>query len=330
MPEVSIIIPVYNVIKYFEKCMESVLSQKMRDFEVILIDDGSTDGSGALCDRYAAEDGRVSAVHQSNAGLAAARNAGLACAAGNYVCFIDSDDYVSPDCLEKSLAAAKRHQADLVIFDYDFVDETGSMLFRYHAGLEPDRLLTLKTTPELINVSPSSCNKLYRKALFERAEACFPEGRLYEDLATTPKLLPGASAVYLPESLYYYVNHKGSIMRMAVPDPERRYRDRVFAVDSVRAYYAEKGLADAFRENLEFLAIYHIYFMLSIETLAEDSRSAYLKKYREYIRREYPAYKKNPWIPLLFTKRERIKFRLLNGKHYRLIVFLGKIKGVLR
>ena len=330
MPEVSIVIPVYNVIKYFEKCMASVLSQKMQDFEVILVDDGSTDGSGALCDRYAAEDERVFALHQSNAGLSAARNAGLANARGTYVCFIDSDDYVSEAFLGKSLAAAKRYQADLVIFVYDFVDETGSRLFQYHAGLEPDRLLTLKTTPELINVSPSSCNKLYRKALLERAEACFPEGRLYEDLATTPKLFFSASAVYLPETLYYYVNHKGSIMRMAFPDPERRYQDRVFAVDSVRAYYAEKGLAGALRENLEFLAIYHIYFMLSIETLAEDPRSAYLKKFREYIRREYPDYKKNPWIPVLFTKRERIKFRLLNGRHYRLIVFLGKIKGVLR
>jgi len=330
VPEVSIIIPVYNTEKYFEKCMESVLAQKERDFEVILVDDGSTDRSGALCDFYAEKDDRVSVLHKNNAGPAAARNSGLSCAAGKYLCFVDSDDYLSKDYLEKSLAAARQYDADIVIFDYDAVDETGSAILHYHAGLDHGRVLTLETCPALLNTSPSPCNKLYKKQHLDRLQTRFPEGRLYEDLAVMPTLYYNASAVYIDAgALYFYVVHKGSIMRMTVPDSQKRYEDRIFAVNCIKEFYTGAGMDEMLKENLEFLAIYHIYFMLSIETIAEDPKNEYLQKYGEYIRREYPAYKKNRLIPILFTKKERIKFRLLNGRHYKMIALLGKVKGVL-
>lgn len=310
--------------------MESVLRQKIQDFEVILVDDGSTDGSAALCDYYAEKDARVTVLHRENAGAAAARNVGIAKAEGNYLCFVDSDDYLSEFYLDKALEAAKRYAADIVIFDYVFVDEKEMALHYYHAGLEPDRILTLETCPVLLNTSPSPCNKLYRKQFFERQNLLYPEGCLYEDLALIPKLFCGANTVYIQtEPLYFYVIHKGSTMRMSVPDNRRRYENRIFAVNSVKEFYAAAGLEDTLKENLEFFAIYHIYLMLSLETIAEDYKSIYLQKYREYIRQEYPGYQKNKYIPLLLTKKERIKMKLLNGKHYKMIVWLGKLKGVL-
>ena len=95
MPDVSVIVPVYNVKPYLEKCVDSILVLKERDLEVILVDDGSMDGSGAVCDRYAEKDARVSVIHQANGGLSAARNSGLLAASGEYVCFVDSDDYLT-------------------------------------------------------------------------------------------------------------------------------------------------------------------------------------------------------------------------------------------
>lgn len=330
MPEVSIIIPVYNVKKYFDKCMASIFAQTEQNFEVILVDDGSTDGSAELCDAYARNDCRVIVIHKSNGGLADARNTGISYAQGHYLCFVDSDDYVSEYYIEKSLSAAKRFDADIVLFDYNFVDENGTILNSYRNGLEPDRILALDTCPALLNVTPSSCNKLFRKQFFDRQNIKFPEGRFYEDLATIPKLFFGAAVVYIDtDPLYFYVNHKGSIMRMTVPDSQKRYEDRIFAVNCIKEFYTGAGLDEMLKENLEFLAIYHIYFMLSIETIAEDPKNEYLQKYGEYIRREYPAYKKNRLIPILFTKKERIKFRLLNGRHYKMIALLGKVKGVL-
>ena len=329
MPEVSIVIPVYNVENYLEKCMQSVLAQTVRDFEVILVNDGSTDGSGVLCDVYAKKDERIRVIHKENGGLSDARNTGIRCAAGNYICFIDSDDYVADFFLEKRLAAAARHNADIVLFDYVFVEEDGRPLYRYQAHLEAEQTLTLETSPTLLNTTPSACNKLYRRSLFHTREAEFPKGRLYEDLATIPKLFSGATIVYIDLPLYFYVNHMGSIMHRKAPDYGRRYDDRLFAVNSIIRFYTAAEIGEHLKENLEFLAIYHIYFMLSIETIAEDPKSSWLKRYREYIQTEYPHYRKNKYIPTLFTRRERIKFRLLDGGHYSMIVLLGKLKGVL-
>lgn len=121
MKKVSIVIPVYNVRSYLPECLDSILGQSYQSWEVILVDDGSTDDSGAICDRYAAGDSRFRVIHKPNGGAASAKNAGLDAVSGDYVAFVDSDDYVDPYWLEKLMATAEADWADVVEFDFDRV-----------------------------------------------------------------------------------------------------------------------------------------------------------------------------------------------------------------
>ena len=116
-PVVSVIIPVYNVEKYLEECIDSVLAQTYQNIEIILVDDGSTDSSGLICDRYAEKNTNISVIHQKNSGLSAARNSGLNKANGDYIYFLDSDDYISADAIEKLFSIAENDKSDIVFFD---------------------------------------------------------------------------------------------------------------------------------------------------------------------------------------------------------------------
>ena len=120
--KLSIIIPVFNVEKYVQTCLDSVIEQSFRDFEVIVVDDGSTDGSPAICDAAAKQDGRIRVIHQRNGGLSAARNAGLDIARGEWIGFLDSDDFILPDMYEKLMNAAEKARADIAVCNYMRVD----------------------------------------------------------------------------------------------------------------------------------------------------------------------------------------------------------------
>lgn len=129
MPELSIIVPVYKVEKYLPKCIDSILAQTFRDFELILIDDGSPDNCGAICDEYAAWDSRIKVIHQVNAGVSAARNAGLDIASGTYLGFVDSDDWIEPEMYETMIATAIEKQVDVVACGIKHFSERGELLF---------------------------------------------------------------------------------------------------------------------------------------------------------------------------------------------------------
>lgn len=120
---ISIIVPIYKVEKYLPKCIESLLNQTYRDIQIILIDDGSPDNSGKICDRYSAKDSRIKVIHQANSGVSSARNTGLDIALGNYIGFCDPDDFVAPDMYQKMVEAMEREKVDLVVCGYDYYDE---------------------------------------------------------------------------------------------------------------------------------------------------------------------------------------------------------------
>lgn len=129
MPELSIIVPVYKVEPYLRRCIDSILAQTFRDFELILIDDGSPDNCGAICDEYAAKDDRIIVIHQKNQGVSAARNAGLDIAKGTYLGFVDSDDWIEPEMYETMIATAKEKQVDVVICGIKHFDTKGNFIF---------------------------------------------------------------------------------------------------------------------------------------------------------------------------------------------------------
>ena len=211
-PLLSIIVPVYDVENYLQKCIDSILAQTFTDFELILVDDGSPDNCPALCDAAAAKDARIRVLHQKNGGLSAARNAGLDVARGEWIGFVDSDDYIAPEMYETLYKAVQSTGADLALCDYVKVDETGALCTQTHVAV-PQKSLTGR---ELLQKAywttvQIACNKLYHRTIF--AQLRYPVGKLNEDFFVIPEIcLNTQRAVVVPEVLYYYVQRGDSIM----------------------------------------------------------------------------------------------------------------------
>ena len=215
---ISVIIPVYNAEKYLETCVSCVLAQTYGALEILLIDDGSTDGSGALCDAFAARDARVRVIHRNNGGASAARNAGLRTATGDYVFFLDSDDSIVPEALEKLLANAKQNDSEIVFFDaYTAEEETGKRSGdnyahkeRYLPGRGKDLMLRMTKNRDF---HMGICLHFFKRSLLDINKLVFKEGIVYEDFLFTCQAYCFANRVsYVPEYLYCRLYHTNSVM----------------------------------------------------------------------------------------------------------------------
>ena len=206
---ISVIIPVYNVEGTLQRCVESVLRQTFADWEAILVDDGSTDGSGSICDSFARKDHRISVIHKNNGGLSDARNCGLDVAQGDFVTFIDSDDYISDDTFGKIIQMACNYY-DAEVIEYPII---------VHKDHKTEHTLQFETL--MFNDAKSywtdgkaydhtyACNKFFRRYLFDNVR--FPKGKYFEDAWTLPLILKSNPLVMTcSEGLYYYCwNEKG-------------------------------------------------------------------------------------------------------------------------
>lgn len=216
---ISLVIPVYNVKDYLGDCLDSLLAQTYQNFEIVIVDDASTDGSGEIARRYAEQHPLIRVVaHDRNRGLAAARNTGIASACGAYIAFVDSDDYVSPDYLSGLYGNAVAHGADISVCGRYLAFETqkGLKLVEDAQTLFSRRRLSnlegLRALNSYRAFDMSMCSKLIRKSLFEGIE--FPEGKLCEDYFTCHKIVFKATCLYYdPTPLYYYRQRPGSISR---------------------------------------------------------------------------------------------------------------------
>ncbi len=203
---VSVIIPIYNVEPYLQKCLDSLVAQKFTDVEFILIDDGSTDQSGEIAAVYAEADRRFFVYHTANHGLSAARNLGIEKSRGEWLMFVDPDDYVAPNFCKIPYQAAMQESVDLIIFQWAVDGGKVSVIDCRRSG--SSEIVDAETAVKYGGAYV--WNKLYRQELFVAIR--YPEGRVYEDLATTHKLIFEAKRVLmLPDVLYYHVPRKGSI-----------------------------------------------------------------------------------------------------------------------
>ena len=215
-PLISVIVPVYRVEKYLERCVKSILSQTYKNLEVILVDDGSPDQCPAICDAWAEKDARVKVIHQENKGLSGARNAGIDAASGEYLAFVDSDDYVSPHFIEELYQLLQDTGCAIGQCRFSYVKgdglvEEGDSAFCIYRG---ESLMEQLYGPE----EKATCfvvawNKLYRAELFKETGIRYPEGRIHEDEATTYRLFHEAKKLaFLDRALYgYYTENGGSI-----------------------------------------------------------------------------------------------------------------------
>lgn len=324
MPKASVIVPVYNVEGYLVKCVESVLAQTEPDFQLLLIDDGSTDGSGPLCDKLAQQDLRIQVIHQKNQGLGGARNTGIKAAQGDWILLVDSDDWIEPETLEKTLEAGLREEADLVMFGFRSVDEGGNTLQVFLEDVPKDQGLTLSQRPDMLLMAPSACCRLYRRELLMRTGILFPPRVWYEDMRTTPKLLAAAQrVVFLDFVGYNYLSRTGSITKNQNAD---RNREILLAFDDLFSYFKEQGLFEKYRQEFCYLALFHAYLTASVRVLLIDRKHPLLKEFREYLHKWFPDYRQCKYLSRL-SRSHRLLLSLLNKRQYGLIALLFKLKG---
>lgn len=236
---ISIIVPVYRVEEYLDRCVKSILEQTHKSIEVILVDDGSPDSCGDMCDAWAERDARVRVIHQENGGLSVARNSGIDVARGEWLMFVDSDDWVFPTFCEVPLAHALEHDADIVVFECDMVDGNGvpyeTQLYKMRCEGELSRVEALCALARE-EVFEFAWNKLYRREIFSTVR--FPPHRAIEDQICAYECFDEASRVFVThEHLYSYLQRDDSL---AHRDPVKAFEDVAENRDWACGFLAER------------------------------------------------------------------------------------------
>ena len=248
MDKISVVVPVYNVEPYLQRAVDSLLCQTYENLQIILVNDGSPDRCGEMCDAYAQKDSRVQVIHKENGGLSSARNAGIDLADGAYIAFLDSDDYFQPTMLERLYTVAEKENCDIVQCEfYRFCDdpshdpEPGEVQI-----ITPDQALTCIDEP----VYMAAWNKLYKRELFEKIR--FPHGKIHEDVGTTYRLFYEAGRIaVMKDAMYGYYENPDSIttskVKMNKLDLVDMYAEQVI-------FFKEKGLENNRKRSANNLA----------------------------------------------------------------------------
>lgn len=241
--KISIIVPVYNVEMYLNKCIESILKQTFKDFELILVNDGSTDSSGIICDEYMKKDQRIKVIHKENGGLSSARNAGIDIAIGDYIAFIDSDDYIHPSMYEVLYREAIKEKSDIILCQFkkvlekDCVNESHSL-----SSYEVINYTNIETLKKIYSNQGVefivAWNKLYHSSIFKSIR--YPIGMIHEDEFIAHTALYNAKKVsYIPLELYYYVQRTNSIMQSKF---HINRLDVIYALENRMIFFSSLGL----------------------------------------------------------------------------------------
>lgn len=305
---ISVIIPVYNVEDYLRRCVDSILAQSYRNLEILLVDDGSPDGSGAICDDYAARDPRVRVIHKENGGLSSARNIAIDQAKGEYLTFVDSDDWLEPDACRLLADGLERYDAGIAcVGNWDVDSQTGEKTL----GVCPEREECI-TGEEMAGriftwdgCDSAACDKMYRRELFRGYR--YPEGMVCEDIPVTYRLaLDAGKVVLLDKPVYNYFHHPGSITNAALSDKSFHFSQHTAGIyDYIREHHP-KILPQA-----EFLRVRSLAsILLMLEFAGREERRRYADQYRQ-LRRALRKHVRFVWSCPWMDRRERLRDTLL-------------------
>ena len=242
MPKVSVIVPIYNVEKYLEKCINSSLSQTLEDIQIILVNDGSKDNSGNIAKEYEKNNkDRVIYVEKENGGLSDARNYGLKYATGDFIAFLDSDDYIEKNAYEKMYNKAIEENADYVECDF---------LWEFPNKIRVDKQYPYKNKKEMLSfVRVVAWNKLIKRQLITDNNLEFPKGLRYEDVEFTYKLIPFINKfAYVDKPFIHYVQREGSIANVQ----NERTAEIFTVLDNVIEFYKKNNIYEKYRDELEY------------------------------------------------------------------------------
>lgn len=318
MPLISVIVPVYKAEKHLERCVRSILAQSHKQLEVILVDDGSPDDSGALCDGFAKEDARVRVIHKENAGVSMARNDGIQAARGDFLAFVDADDWLEPQMYERLLEEQQRTGVKLVYCSFRriYADHTEDETFPEARVYEAQQVRELAQGMFEGRIMGSPWRSLYgREAV---ADTCFPVDKsIAEDLLFNLEILKTAKAVaVIPDVLYLYdQTNEASALHRAKSDPELFYASVLQGKLALNEYWGFPIDHNAF-----FKEYVDATFLMLVRKLEEDpkNREVVKKRVTEGFFSGVCHYDKN--IPL----RRRIVCRLIRRGHYRMAVLVRK------
>lgn len=279
--EISIIVPVYNLEDYLPKCIDSVLMQTFTNFELILVNDGSTDNSGEICNEYAKNDHRIKVVHKANGGVASSRNTGLEVAKGKYIGFVDNDDYINQYMFEMLYNNAIIHSADIVVCGYMDVDEGQYENTKVlHSNYQIKHFNNIEALNELYTINNVTFlvpwNKLYKKSLFEDIK--YEVGILCDDETVAHKIFYESKKItYINVALYYYVKRMGSITNSRF---NIKKFEGVYVLKERERYFRERRELDLHQKALKsYVGIFfYCYYRARAELSNIDNELKALKR----------------------------------------------------
>lgn len=277
-PAISVIVPIYKAEKYLKRCLDSIISQTFTDFELILIDDGSPDKSGMICDEYALNDKRIKVIHKKNGGVASARQCGIDNTKGEYTIHADPDDWVEPSMLEKLYKKAVEENADMVICDF-WTEEKDRKTYNRQ---EPTKAIAEKTLQDILQhrLHGSLCNKLIKSTCYTDYNIRFIEGLNYcEDYLVCIKiLLNGIKVSYLNEAFYHYDKYS---------NPNCITKDYNIAI--YNSIHLLKELQEILKEEIYLSGLYHQTALFAIEAIkyptltSKEYKSIFKKQHRQIL-----------------------------------------------
>lgn len=308
----SIIVPVYNVEKYVKKCLESIVNQTYRDYEVIIVNDGSTDGSIRIVNQFIEEDpNRIRLINQQNKGLGGARNTGLENALGEYIVYLDSDDFISENMLGIINQYISNNQYDMIIFNSFKADEQGNIITKFNMCRGKCGELSISEDHQLLLIPPAAWNKIYRRDFLQEQDIQYPENTYYEDGAVTRYLLLNSKSTYYCEDyLYYYVQRDSSIIHDKKID---RSKDIIKVNDELLKLYRECNRFDEFYEELEYITINDILLFMTEKINVFDWKNSLQNYFVEYINNTFPTCNKNKYL----SSDERLRVNILLEHDYK-------------
>lgn len=322
MKKVSIIVPVYGVEKYIDKCLDSLVKQSLKEIEVIVVNDGTKDSSQKIIDKYVKKyPDKIKSFIKENGGQGSARNYGLEKVSGEYIGYVDSDDFIEKDMYKKLYNKAKEKDYDIVVCGNYNVSED-------YQNKNVDVFINNYNT-DLENIffgKMAVWNKIYKRDILIKNKLEFKEKVWYEDLAFTLKAIMNSNTfAFIDEPLYDYLIREGSTMNNS---NVQRNLEILDAFNDILSYIKHNKKEEYF-SKIEFLAIDHIYISAIVRVLKADAdkniKKETIEKLIDYMNKKFPNYKSNKYINTL-SKNRKIIYKLINMKMYSLINLVFKIK----
>lgn len=323
----SIIVPVYNVQNYLKNCLDSIIQQTYSQLEIILVNDGSTDDSGNICEKYAMLDERIKVIHQQNKGRSSTRNTGLKYVTSSYITFVDADDSIDKDTYKTVMKVIENKNIDLVSFGIKVV---GNYLMEnrlnddnYYKVLFKGIKKVNKET--ILQTDISVCNKVFKKDLIDKYNITFPEKLLYEDAAFFYKYISISKNVfYIPEKYYFYLRHESSIMVKTFQTTSKAI-DHLYIFENIYCFYKNNNLVEQYNSLIN--TIFENYFYLSYIHSTEEKKKEVCNLGKKFIVQLNLNQDYDKLIQQFIIKQHYSKNKFINNNFTKYLykTFIGKI-----